>query len=262
MTALVTCFSTLGCPDLSVVAALDLARRHAIPMVEIRAVSGSTDLVAALTAEFGNPAGFAAAVRAAGIAVPVLGTSERLFEAAFDHDSLLRLDPWARAAGVRFLRVFDGGQPDAPVDLPRAADRLARWRARPGADAGPDLIVETHDALVDHGVLARFRETLPDAPVLWDTHHTWAAGTDLTETVSLLGASVAHLHVKDSLPEKAGRRYVLPGQGYFPIGALKTLLQQPDLRGVPVSLEWEKLWHPDLPDLAPALAAAADGWAD
>ncbi len=257
MTASVTCFSTLGCPDLSVADALDLARRHAIPMIEIRAVSGSTDLASALAAEFGSPDGFAAAVAAAGVTVPVLGTSERLFDEAFDHDRLRILEPWARAAQARFLRVFDGGHAGARVDFARAADRLSQWNARPGAGSGPELIVETHDALLDRDMLAGFREAVPDAPILWDSHHTWAHGNDLADTASLIGASVAHVHVKDSVVDAAGRRYVLPGKGDFPFSALQALLRRPDLRGTPVSLEWERFWHPQLPDLELALAAAS-----
>src|SRR5690606_34933681 len=35
------CFSTLGCPDLSFAAAIDLARYHAIPAIEVRCLEGA-----------------------------------------------------------------------------------------------------------------------------------------------------------------------------------------------------------------------------
>ena len=54
--------------------------------------------------------------------------------------------------------------------------------------------------------------------------------------------------------------YVLPGTGEMPTGEVLTLLRRDAFRGA-VSLEWEKMWHPYLPDLSAALAAARElGW--
>jgi len=51
--------------------------------------------------------------------------------------------------------------------------------------------------------------------------------------------------------------YVLPGAGEFPMRALCTALSGYD--GV-LSLEWERLWHPDLPPMDEALRAAGGWW--
>ena len=71
------------------------------------------------------------------------------------------------------------------------------------------------------------------------------------------------MHVKDSMPVPSGKppfTYVLPGAGEFPMEALRAALEADGFAG-PVSLEWEKFWHPDLPPLDTALAAAAArGW--
>jgi sugar phosphate isomerase/epimerase len=70
------------------------------------------------------------------------------------------------------------------------------------------------------------------------------------------------LHVKDRISRASERHpftYVLPGQGEFPMAALRRALQADNLAG-PVSLEWEKLWHPALPPLEAALDAAAGWW--
>ena len=54
------CFSTLGCSELSLHETADLAQRHGIATVELRALSGTVELIPALASEFGTPAAFAA----------------------------------------------------------------------------------------------------------------------------------------------------------------------------------------------------------
>jgi sugar phosphate isomerase/epimerase len=77
---------------------------------------------------------------------------------------------------------------------------------------------------------------------------TWAAIRDL----------VVHVHVKDSIDMPSAKHswtYVLPGTGRFPIAPLLAALRADAFAG-PVSLEWERLWHPYLPTLDAALTAA------
>jgi sugar phosphate isomerase/epimerase len=74
---------------------------------------------------------------------------------------------------------------------------------------------------------------------------------------------VVHVHVKDSVSVPSARHpfsYVLPGEGEFPMTPLKAELRAANFSG-PVSLEWERMWHPYLPPLDEALTvAAARGW--
>ena len=69
-----------------------------------------------------------------------------------------------------------------------------------------------------------------------------------------------NLHVKDSTTDSDGRRrYVLPGHGDFPMAQLLSILQSNE-RHIPLSLEWERHWHPELPPLDDALKAARGWW--
>jgi sugar phosphate isomerase/epimerase len=73
-------------------------------------------------------------------------------------------------------------------------------------------------------------------------------------------ASVVHVHVKDSISVLSAKHpftYVLSGAGEFPMAPLVAALRADKFTG-PVSLEWEKLWHPYLASLAEALCAAAE----
>ena len=258
----VTCFSTLGCPQLSLREAIALAAAHDLPMLEIRAVSGSTDLPRILAAEFGSPAQLSDHLARSPVAIAVVGSSHRLWGGQFDSDDLERLALWADAAGARYMRLFDGDAGGLDQNgLDEAAARLQIWRdIRTRKGFAVDLIVETHGALCADEALAQFCARFPDQPILWDTHHTWAGGNGLDHTLGIIGPRLAHIHVKDSTLANGQRRYVLPGHGDFPMDKLVALLADPALPCNAVSLEWELLWHPELPDLQTALGHAAS-WA-
>lgn len=261
MTGLVHCFSTLGCPDLTVHQAVELAHLHAVPAIELRVIAGSLDVPQALADEFGSPAALKAYLAGQDVRIAGLGTSVRLFEDNYSLADTEPFLPWAEAAGVPFLRIFDGGNELTDADYDRAAERLGAWQAdRQRRGLGVDLMIETHDALFQPDQLARFVTRLPDAPILWDAHHTWAkGGADPLATWHQIASSVVHLHVKDSRARADGRHYVLPGQGDFPMAALLAQLRA-DQRSLPLSLEWERHWHKELPPLDAALVAARGWW--
>lgn len=259
-------FSTLGCADLTLDEVLALAHRHGLPAVELRALAGSVDLATVFTAVYGTAARLAERLVTAPARIVGLGTSVRLMaERDGDRDALLALAPWAEAAGVPFLRLFDGGETSDAAEIAKARSMLQWWRkVRRDRNWTVDIIVETHDALAHPMALARFLAAVPDAALLWDTHHTWKrGGQDPIETWHMVGPHTRHIHVKDSVSRRGPRPlycYVLPGRGEFPMAALRAALAASDYRGV-VSLEWERLWHPELPPLEDALVeAAACGW--
>jgi len=264
-------FSTLGCPDLSLEEVLECGRRFSIDAVELRSLAGTTDLPAHFAGQYGSPEALAehlarrrTAVKAGEAPDPrivALGTSFRLVGAGpGDRDALLAQALWADGLGVPWLRVFDGGRDADAVELAEAAASLAWWREeRRSRGWTVDLMVETHDSLLDSVRLARAAERLPGLGILWDAHHTWRkGGEDPLVTWAAIGPRVVHVHVKDSIAVPSGRHpftYVLPGRGDFPIGPLSETLQRAAFAGV-VSLEWERLWHPYLPPLEDALEAA------
>ncbi|WP_137152261.1 TIM barrel protein [Devosia sp. FKR38] len=255
---LITCFSTLGCPQLSLRQAIALAQANDLPMLEIRALSGSTALPSVLAAEFGTPTQLTAYLAGVPLSIPVVGSSHRLWGDTFDRDSLEDLADWAEAAGARHIRVFDGetGTLDESA-LDEAARRLQFWRdLKVSKGLVVDLIIETHGALCDDQALEQFCTRFADQPILWDTHHSWAAGNALEHTLEIIGPRLAHLHVKDSRMVDGKRHYMLPGQGDFPMDRLMALLARPSLPAAAVSLEWELLWHPELTDLQTALGHA------
>lgn len=264
--SLLRCFSTLGCPELSLEATLDLARRFDIPAVEVRALGGSLDLPSYLTATYGTPAELARRLKGSSVCVVAFDTSLKLVGGtAAERAQVLALVPWAEAAGVRWLRVFDGGKTADGAELAEAGETLRWWRSlRSGTGWSVDLMVETHETLLTAAAIGRFAAALPGAAILWDAHHTWRrGGEDPVTTWRAIHAAVVHIHVKDSIAVPSARHpftYVLPGASDFPIGPLLAALRLDHFAG-PVSLEWEKVWHPYLGSLEEALtAAAARNW--
>lgn len=255
-------FSTLGCGELTLAEVRALGRKHGIDRVELRALGGSLDLTGQLARECGSPSSFA--TQSSGGWIAALGTSCRLIGAAAgERANLLEHARWADAAGVAWLRIFDGGRDLNHSELAEAREFFRWWQAiRAEQRIRADVLVETHDSLLDSDRIQHWQTGLDRRPaaLLWDAHHTWKkGGEDPLATWAAIRAQVVHVHVKDSLPDTAARpgyHYVLPGTGNFPMAALQRKLAA-EFQGV-VSLEWERWWQPELPPLEEALAAAYD----
>lgn len=260
-------FSTLGCAELELDEALALAANHGLDAIEIRALGGTIDLSAYFTERFGAPAGLARALDLSPVAVCALNTSLRLVGATPEaKEAFLRYLPWAEAAGIKSLRVFDGGTTGDAGELAEALSTLDWWRETARREGfAADMVVETHDFLVQPEALGRFLEDAPDCALIWDTHHTWRkGGQHPAETWKQVRHNTRHLHVKDSISkpsEKLPYSYALPGAGEFPMTALLSVLAADRYDGV-MSLEWERLWHTQLPplDLALQEARKTDWW--
>ncbi len=258
------CFSSLGCPELGLDEMAALAVRFGIAAIELRFIGGDNDPARYLERCYGVPERLAAALEGFRVTFPIFGSSLRLIGRTEGHmQELERISPWLGALGVRYIRLFDGGVAGRldEDDLAAARDSLRWWgrfRSEHGLSATP--LIETHWALNNTASCRRFYRTLPDAPpLLWDSHHTWRpGGEDPEHTWRALRRHIAHIHIKDSLPapDRDGhRRYVLPGQGDFPVRRLLDRLKSDGYRAF-VSLEWERRWRPELPPLDQALAAA------
>lgn len=261
-------FSTLGCPAAGFDDVVALARAHALPAIELRALNGSVDLPGQLRAHFETPARLAdwRIKQPPTPAFPVVDASFRLSDGTdADFDALCDLAPWAEALGATWIRVFDGPAVDGQAGLREAVRRLARWaelRDRHGWRV--TLAVETHDSLLSSEAILRWAASAPDTPVVWDAHHTWKRGhEDPCATWARCAPHIVHLHIKDSRIGEPGpspsASYVLPGDGDFPALTLLEALRLSDFAGA-VILEWERLWHPTLPPLEAALARARSAW--
>ena len=263
--AYVRTYSTLGSPQLDLPQTFALAARHGLTGVELRALAGTIDLPAYFASAYGTPEKFAAAVRAQPVRILSLDTSLKLAGGTdADREAFLKFIPWAEAAGVERLRVFDGGHGPDEATHRAMAETVAWWRKlRAENKWTTDLMVETHDALCHAASILSFLKFAPGTGILWDTHHTWKVGReDPLATWRAIRPHVVHMHIKDSVSIPSGKHsfsYRLPGDGEFPMAPLRAVIAQ-EYNG-PLSLEWEVLWHPELAPVDEALnAATTRGW--
>ncbi len=251
-------FSTLGCAELSLPEAVALAEKFDFPHLELRTLSNSLDLPAAL--ELPENAAEMRKLAAAG-RVPVLGTSFGIT----GEKGREELAAYARTAdryGVPYLRVFGGFKFEEPLDDGRkrqAADNLRWFREQ---NFRCRLAVETHDGLSSAARCCELFEALGEPlPMIWDVHHTLCyGGESMTESWNRIGKWTVDIHLKDSRPAPDGsRQQALPGEGDLPIPELFPLLDAAGYAG-DVTLEHERKWHPELPPLPEALAAVNRLW--
>jgi len=243
-------YSTMGAPELSLDQCGALAAEFGLDFLELRALEGSIDLPRLFKERAPIPTQ---------IPLRILGSSLRLTEASSaDAKAFYGYAELAHRLHIPYLRVFGGGRVEDGlssgqlahaaecVDRVRSEMRDRRWNV--------EILLETHDAFSLPQACLDLNGLLSEPlNLLWDSHHTWRYGRETpAETWEKIGPLVRHVHYKDSVMEGLQLRHVLPGKGKFPHAALFDLLHTQDYLGG-VSLEWEKLWHPEMPSLRDAL---------
>lgn len=247
-------FSSMGQPELSFEAFEVLAKEFHMDFLELRSLAGSLDLPSCFqNMGHAKPS----------IPVRLLASSLQLAMATpADVEEFLRFGELAEKLKTPYVRVFGGGSfgdPVTDVMLQRAADVVETLRGHIRQEGWTfEILIETHSAFSSSRHCTSLNRLLSEPlGVLWDSHHTWKlAREDLAVSWGLLGPCVRHVHYKDSRTVGDSSRLVLPGQGEFPTGMLLELLCREGYRGG-LSLEWEKLWHPELPPLRDALGPFA-----
>ena len=94
---------------------------------------------------------------------------------------------------------------------------------------------------------------------LWDLHHPYRiCGEDPETSYHNIGRSILYTHVKDSSPAADGKwTYCLGGEGDVPLERMISLLADGGYDGW-LTLEWEKLWCPEIAEPDVALPAYAN----
>jgi len=263
--------STLGCHELDLPAICKLAQKHEICHLEIRSLADCLNLPEYFDVTYSDDPNAIGRILnqhrqnivALNSGFSLMGGDENA------RNELLAFARWAERLKIPYIRVFGGGSMKEPLsqsDLATCVKNLQWWeQERDKNKWSTRIALETHDGFSSGARCLQLQETF-GAPldIIWDTHHTWKTGDEsAVQTWDKIGSMVRHIHVKDSIPVPSARHpytYVLPGNGDFPITEVYRILQEKNYQGV-VSLEWERKWHPYLPELETALAALAEnGW--
>jgi sugar phosphate isomerase/epimerase len=268
--------STLGAPGESLPQVLACLRQTAVPGVELRLSAG----------EIADPALTRAqrhAVRAEieHEGIVVTGVASYVKVAASTEDdvvlgALVAALDFAADVGAPAVRVFPGAPAErGPYDrVPRLlepreeADARAARRlnavAEYASERGVVVALETHDSHPTGQQIAAILAQV-DGPVgaIWDLMHPWRVGERLEHTWTALGpwlsAGQGSVQIKDAnLAESTTP--LLVGEGTLPTAEFAELLVRRHYAG-PVTLEWERAWHPQAAPLD-AACASARRWAD
>ena len=175
-------------------------------------------------------------------------------ERADSVDHLRRHIELAAELGAPRVRAFVGiVDDDAPLfDLiERAVDGLAACVDSARA-SGVAIAIEPHDDFDTASSIAPILARLePSVGAVWDIVNAWGGGEDPAAGAEAIGQRVRYVQVKDAQWAGGEWRLTPIGEGAVPlVEGLRALAAIGPLP--PLSLEWERAWHPalDPPDVA------------
>ncbi|HJC57369.1 MAG TPA: sugar phosphate isomerase/epimerase [Candidatus Eisenbergiella intestinipullorum] len=278
-------FSTLGCPEWSLEHIVKNAREMGYDAVELRGVKDQlrTERLDCMKPEKRAETG--RLLKQYGISLCGVGTSvqfhekEKLEDAMQEGRSAIRL---CTEMEIPFIRVFGNELPGnnfpgnglSGKGYPEEDEREAVMRRveegigelcayasalRPGRPV--QVLLEVHGDFNSLPVLSRLCRTFAEEPafgLIWDVYHSWLwHGDNFLPFYEALRPFIRHVHIKDCVMEQERPKLCLPGEGVLPLKAVIGRLRRDDYDGF-YSFEWEKRWHPELPEPERALPLYVD----
>lgn len=253
-------FTTLGCPDWSLDKIIAKAVEFGFDAIDFRGMMGVMELyrLPEFTTEIKKTRNL---IQEAGLEVSCFSSSVQLCrtdKAAAHVEEITEYSKLCKIFGTTHIRVFGGkiGKLSREEALEKAAKH---WKelAELASSKGVKLLLETHDDWVDSmNVRALIEHTKSDhVGVLWDVHHSYRmAGEPPEVTMKNLGPWIANTHWKDSKAQDPAHHengkpfsYCFMGEGDIPLEQALQQLREQNYDGY-YTLEWEKKWHPELPD--------------
>jgi len=261
-----TAFSTVACMGVSWQTVLSGAVRAGMDAVEIRMdddgrIFGLPDTELDTVAQ---------AFCKAGVQISDIGSGIRFadYDAAVVKRARQCVDQAAQL-GARGVRVFPGSfvrrfSDPTPHNVAAMA-RFLREAADYAADKGVEIWIETHN---EFSTGAAMRPLLLQAgrgsvKVIWDLIHPIEQGEMPEQTLTYLGDSIAHIHVKDGRktqdPDQIDFLYTRLGEGELPLRDTLRMLGKSGYTGY-YSLKWENAWRPEIRGLYSSLDALLADW--
>lgn len=243
------CFSTLGCCDRDLEQILSLAKDHNISALEIRGIDGvldNTRIDAFLPKNSDNTAEL---FKIYGISPIVLGTScafhspEKYEKAILEGKDSIKI---AESLGIPNIRVF--GDKLTEGSTHRIISGLSELCS---TSDKVNILLEVHGSYNTVEALSTIISAMTGIDnfgLIWDIEHTHKPYGDMWEEFYLaMRPYIKHIHIKDR-----SEALCLIGEGNIPIKQITERLLDDGYEGY-FSLEWEKKWHPELPEIEKAL---------
>lgn len=248
------CFSTLGCTERSFDDILLLAKKYDIHALEIRGISGCIDNGKIPEFFVENTEKTTKKFSDANVVPLVLGTSCSFHDESKYDNAIVEgkeaIDI-AQRIGFRAVRVFgdiiNGNEREIVERVARGVKELCEY----ALDKGVCVYLEVHSDFNTVATLSPVVEnckSLESFALIWDICHTRETYPEWRDFYSVFAPYIKHVHVKDIL----GSEHKIPGEGNLPIRDVVFTLREMGYDGY-FSLEWERKWHPELPEIEIAL---------
>ena len=247
-------FTTLGCPDWPFEKILDEAQRMGFTGIEVRGIEREmrADKIPYFLPE--NAEKTKAAFEDKGLTIVGFGTSvyfhdDNNFENALE-EGRLAIDVCERM-GIPGIRVFgDRIEGDLNSTIERVVKGL-RILSEYAKGKSVNVLLEVHGEFDRLERLIPVIEKVKDCPefgIIWDIEHSYKVyEEDWPVFYAGIKPWVRHTHFKDVKKTDGKFEICIPGEGVVPMGDIYRTLMADGYQGW-YSLEWEKMWHPELPD--------------
>ena len=246
------CFSTLGCSDRALDQILTLAFKYNISALEIRGIGGILDNAKIIEFSPEKLKSTADEFEKFGVNPTVLGTScsfhnhEKYEGALKEGRAAVKI---AEELNIPYIRVFGDRLTEGSTErIINGLSTLCNLSDR------VNILLEVHGDYNTSDSLSPIVENMKNTKnfgLIWDIEHTHKPyGNRWEEFYSAFRPYIKHVHVKDFSDKSAS--LCLTGDGDIPIQPIAERLLSDGYEGY-FSLEWEKKWHPELPELEEAL---------
>ena len=257
------CFNTLSCPDWSLKEVFENAKKFGYKAVEIRGIKGDVDILNSPEFAPGKISGIKQMAKDFDVKILNLNSSVVLHEYETvkkqqNTDIAKRYIDLAEKLDCPYVRVF-------PDKFPKEKSK----------EFGLNTIKENYETLVNYCQGTNVK-------VLLDAHGDLVWSSDIKQMLESVDKKHAgiiwdffnmHLITKESPQEMYGQlkeyieivqikdgffkpdqkyEYTLTGKGEVPIKDILNLIEADKYKGF-ISFEWEKRWHPELPNPEVAL---------
>ncbi len=252
------CFNTLSCPDWTWEEIILNAQKMGFSAVEVRGIGAEIDL---RKCQAFSPANILSSKKIAGengIKILNLNSSAHLHETEIvaknkNLDEVKAYIDLAVQLGSDFVRVFPEkfvfeNEKQKSIDLLIENLGLLTQYAN---GSGVKVLLDAHGDLVWSADIQYIMENSDrdNSGVIWDYFNMHLKTGETPEKMhSTLKDYIKIIQIKDGffLPDKK-YEYCLTGKGEVPISKILELAKKDKFAGY-ISFEWEKRWHPELPN--------------
>lgn len=254
-------FSTLGCPDVDLDEIIKYCKHYHMSAIEIRGINGVMENEKIPEFFQKNQKNTLKLLSKNNISIIGLGTSVRFHDAENYENALMKgkeaMDI-CHQMNIPNIRVF-GDKIEYLQNREEIIDRVINGlKELCEYNMKIDVLLEIHGDFNTIKNISPILQTLKgykNFGILWDIQHSDKVYRDnWNEFYSIIRPYIRRVHIKDYIRQTKSSPFKLTtvGSGEIPIKEIVTTLIDDGYTGY-FSLEWEKKWHEDLPDITVAL---------